>query len=480
MIAFVVRHAWILAAAGSLALISAGFAPDLVVRDFAEDPRWDGYRNRLVPDPPRLTRQDFGWRDTRHAGGKQAGEIGGWIQRSLTPASFARAIPEKTLNDKLTASGRFAVTHDEGGSGAMFGWFHESSRGWRTPNSIGFRIDGNGGKYWVLFEYGTSHWLTGGEGTFEGRYQTTKTKPFASDGTSHEWSLTYDPAGHDGDGEVTFVLDGTSYKAPLAKGHKADGARFNRFGFWNVQVSGDGMDLYVDDLTIDGQPQDFSRDPQWIGVGNQGQFPDRAIRPLHDFGYSRTNHAGGKTGEIGGIVWRDEKPAWYGAPMGRVTLDDELTASGKIAFLAAGSDSAVRIGWFGAESLRSQQRPEHEEPVKDFLGLLIEGPSRIGHYFRPTFATSDGKGASADDGPIIRPDGRPHDWKLHYQPRGEGGLIRLTLDESERTLDVAPAQRKRGATFDRFGLFNVMAGGHHVEIYVDDLKFTERPSQANQ
>src|SRR5262245_63072551 len=111
----------------------------------------------------------------------------------------------------------------------MFGWFHESSRGWRTPNSIGFRLDGNGGKYWVLFEYGTSAWRTGGGATFEGRYQTTKTRPFLADGTPHDWSLTYDPSAHDGDGELTFTIDGKSHSAALEKGHKADGAKFNRF-----------------------------------------------------------------------------------------------------------------------------------------------------------------------------------------------------------------------------------------------------------
>ena len=68
----------------------------------------------------------------------------------------------------------------------LFGWFHETSRGWRTLNSLAFRIDGNGGKYWVFFEYGTRNWLTGGGGTFDGpRYQTTRTKPFPADGTVH-------------------------------------------------------------------------------------------------------------------------------------------------------------------------------------------------------------------------------------------------------------------------------------------------------
>jgi len=114
--------------------------------DFSSDPGWDVYRNRLLPDPLPRTTQNFGYRQSNHAGGKSPGEIGGFVQRSLTPASYAKAIPAKTLNDKLSASGRFAVTNDESASGVLFGWFHESSRGWRTPNSLVVRLDGNGRK----------------------------------------------------------------------------------------------------------------------------------------------------------------------------------------------------------------------------------------------------------------------------------------------------------------------------------------------
>jgi hypothetical protein len=42
------------------------------------------------------------------------------------------------------------------------------------------------------------------------------------------------------------------------------------------------------------------------------------------------------------------------------------------------------------------------------------------------------------------------------------------------TLDLAPGDRKAGATFDRFGLFDVQTGGHYVELYLDDLKYTRK------
>lgn len=449
--------------------------------DFHVDPGWEGYRNRLVPDPPPRTRQHFGYRTTNRAGGARAGEIGGWIERSLTPASYAKVIPAKTLDDKLTASGRFAVTRADGGSGLLFGWFHESSRGWRTPNSLALRLDGNGGKYWVLYEYGTKNWRTGGGGAFEGeRYQTTVTKPLPADGASHRWSLTYDPQGHQGEGELIFVLDGKPYRLPLAPGHKADGATFNRFGVWNQQTTGGGMEVYFDDVVRDGKLENFDDDPGWVGVGNDVEFADRALRPKQDFGYSRTRRAGGEIGEIGGLVWRDERPAYYAARLGPLSLEDELHASGRLVFMGAGSDSGVYLGWFDAASKRREEeaaRRGRQETQRNLLAILIEGPSRVGHYFRPAYRTGDGAGRASDVGPPIKPDGRPHRWSLDYFPEKAGGRGRIvvTLDGRAQTLDLEPEHRRRGARFDRFGLFTFPEGGHHVRLYLDELSYTAQP-----
>jgi len=70
--------------ASILLLISA--APEnqknLKSIDFSNDPGWDSFRNRLIPDPPPKTKQDFGYRTTNKAGGMKAGEIGGRAQRA--------------------------------------------------------------------------------------------------------------------------------------------------------------------------------------------------------------------------------------------------------------------------------------------------------------------------------------------------------------------------------------------------------------
>lgn len=481
-------HADTLLATLAMILVSSG-AParsaepvGLIKQTFQRDPEWDGFRNRLLPDERPVVRQDFGYRRTNHAGGEK-GEIGGSVQRAFTPASYAMAIPEQTLEDRLTASGKFAVTRAGGSSGIMFGWFNRNSRGWRTPNSLAFRIDGNGGKYWVFYEYGTRSWRSGGGGAFEGeRYQTTPTAPFPADGSVHEWSLDYDPQANDGRGVVTFTLDGKTWDAlRLQPGHKLDGAHFDRFGLFNVQIAGDSMDVYFDDLAVSGRPLTFDKDPGWESQGNTADFSQRVVRPFHDFGYARSSHVGGDTGEIGGIVFRDEQPAYYAAPTGRLTLDDELFAAGKVAFLAAGSDSGVKIGWFDSSAKRNTRPAGHEARQRNFLGITIEGPSRIGHYFRPAYANTAGAGRAPNEDPktgnerpVIRPDGTVHEWSVQYDPAAADGNGRVTVqfDDELHTLDVDARHRGAGAAFDRFGLFNIQSGGHHVQLYVDDVRYT--------
>jgi hypothetical protein len=391
-------------------------------------------------------------------------------------------IRPKSLDDELHASGVLVVPAASGGSGVMIGWFAAPPLSWRTPNSLAFRIDGNGGTFWMFYEYGTSRWRTGGRGAFEGEeYQTTRTPPFPADGKPHRWSLDYDPAGAGGRGKINFRVDEREYRLEVAEGHRADGARFDHFGVWNVQAPGDQLELYLDDLVVDGQRFEFDADPKWDSLRNKTKYTERFVRPYHDFGFRRTNHAGGRPGEIGGIVFRDERPSYYAAPAGRLTLDDELVATGRFSLNKAGSDSGVYIGWFNAADKQAKTKPDTERPQSNYLAVLIEGPSRDGHYFRPAYGASDGKGQIAGETstagrawPLVLPDGRPHEFRVHYRPqaaRGRG-TIEVTLDGAADSLELRPTERARSATFDRFGIFNLQAGGHAVEIYLDDLSFT--------
>src|SRR4051812_46208554 len=92
------------------------------VEHFDKDPLWDGWQNRIKPREGKPVEQEFGFRATNFAG-KQQGEIGGTIWRDSKVAWYADKIPAKTLNEKLHASGTFALTATSGSSGAFFGWF---------------------------------------------------------------------------------------------------------------------------------------------------------------------------------------------------------------------------------------------------------------------------------------------------------------------------------------------------------------------
>lgn len=452
---------------------------------FSTDPNWEEFQNRRLPKELPTVKQDFGYQTSNHAGGTSPGEIGGRVQRSTTPAAYYLPTEPLSLEVPFSASGRFSVRNCEGGSGVMIGWFHDSSRGWRTPNSFAFRIDGNGNKYWVFYEYGTTHGMTGGAGAFDGeRYQTTKTLPFAADDTSHRFHLAYDPQAADGNGAMTLQIDDTHYPpVPFPPGQRRDGIQLNRFGIWNVEIAGSHTEVYLDDLEINGKSYSFDQDPQWADVGSHVEFTDRIIRPLHDYGFSTTRQIGNEPGELAGVIFRDELPSFYATPVGKLSLDDPLHASGKIIMQSAAADSGFFIGWFDAEAKRNKQTPEHDQRSTNYLAALIEGPSRIGHYFRAAYSTSRGQGIVDAEGvpgmgqlSVIHPDHQIHEWELNYDPLAADGLgeIEVIFDGQRRTFPLHAGDRQTGAMFDHFGLFNLQAGGHHVQFVIDDLSYTSR------
>ncbi len=139
-------------------------------------------------------------------------------------------------------------------------------------------------------------------------------------------------------------------------------------------------------------------------------------------------------------------------------------------------DSGVYIGWFDSETRKAYTGSNTISDQPNFLGVLIEGPSRFGHGFRAGYANADaqGKHFDAESSPRILPDGVTHDWEIHYFPNEAGGNGRITIvfDGQLRMLNLTPGHKAAGATFDRFGLFAMQVGGHHVETYWDDLTFT--------
>lgn len=451
---------------------------------FDRDPGWDGRNHQSVTR--RKIRQDFGFSPTAHAGGKR-GEMGGFITPAAEPAYYAKNLSPKTFKDPLTASGTLASTGQA--FHALLGFFNaDTLNEWRTPNTIALRISGRGDVFYAWLEYATQKWRAGGDEPLgfptekdpeTGRQQL---KGFVSKGVVHRWTLTYDPQANKGRGAITATIDGVKAVCHLADGHKEDGALFNRFGLLNVMKSADGGgEVWLDDITINGETEAFDRDPRWDEFHNRRQYETSIIRPDFDFGFRPTNFAGGaRAGELGGVIYRGdcrypERMAFFADRLSDLTLEKPLRASGKVCLKRGVTDSSVLIGFFHSRDSTAVAQSQASGTPKNFLGISTDGPSREGFHFAPIYrASNDRQGYASGKLPRIYPDGKAHDWTLEYAPAGAGGKgqITVTLDKQSVALVLAEGHKAAGARFDRFGLITTWVDGNGQTIYFDDLTYT--------
>src|SRR5262245_62105340 len=98
----------------------------------------------------------------------------------------------------------------------------------------------------------------------------------------------------------------------------------------------------------------FDRDPGWDGHNNHAQSPTHRIIK-QDFGYSRTAHAGGKGGEVGGFISPAAEPAFYAKKIPAKSFDDVLSASGTL--VCMGQKFHALIGFFNAGTLNEWRTP---------------------------------------------------------------------------------------------------------------------------
>lgn len=471
--------------------------PAVKTETFDRDPNWEGHNNHIVPKQALIVKQDFGYSATNHAG-KTPGEVGGRIQRSTTPASYASEVPVKTLDAKFSASGSFAVTASQPGAGVFFGFFNSRQPGGsgRPIGSLGLHFDfeGKGGRLAVRLITNTNKSC----GTFITPYLPGKFRPtpIRNDGTRYRWTLDYDPRSAGGNGQFVFTMRSdthtsldygtlnsaaqheaqarfphtTTFTVDLTPGFKGEGATFDRFGVLNMMKSGGAATMFFDDVTFAGRDEDFSKDPGWAANGNRATYEDREVAGAHDFGYSaKTNHAGGAAaGEVGGGLWRSGEYGYYADRIGPLSLDQRLEARGKVKLVTAGPDSDMQVGWFSSTS-----KDKSPDEAGNFIGIHVGGPTRIGHYFIPCLTTASGTKAKVEKGPIITP-GEVFGWSLVYDPTANHGHgeIQVTLGAESVTLALKPGVKKQGATLDRFGLFTSQAGGQMVKIFLDDLSYT--------
>jgi hypothetical protein len=472
-------------------------APALKSESFDRDPGWEALNNRVIPKDPPTVVQDFGYSPTNHAG-KSMGEIGGRITRASEPAYYADKIGPKTLDDELHASGSFALTRTTGGGGVFFGFFRaeQPGAGGRPVGSLGLDFDCEQGGARLAVRLITAK--NQSCGTFitpfiPGKFRPT---PIRNDGTRYAFTLDYDPRAAEGRGRFIFALmsdahrpgelekpdlpdafkaearrrfpSTTSFSVDLPDGFKRQGTTFDHFGLMNMMKAGGRMSVYFDDLRYLDRSQDFARDPNWDASRNRVTYKATDVAGAHNFGFSTTNFAGGQPGEIGGTFWRSGKYAYYADRVGPLTLDDRLEARGKVVLRVGAPDSDMFLGWFNSAN---KDKPPTE--AGHFLGVHVGGPTRVGHYFHPSFCTATRTRGQSPAGPVLEPN-KVYDWSLVYDPTAEGGqgAIRVTLGEQSVTLVLKKGVKAQGARFDRFGLFTSIIGGQVVRIYIDDLTYT--------
>ncbi|MDB6036526.1 MAG: hypothetical protein JWM99_367 [Verrucomicrobiales bacterium] len=454
----------------------------LKTENFDVNPNWEGRNNRATDPIPRQIAQNFGFNSSSSNAGGDPGEIGGLITPAGEPAFYGKVITPASFSEPLSASGILNVP--QGGGHTLIGFFNaDTVNEWRTPNTIVMRIYGRGTYFYAYLEYGTALWRAGGA-SFGGE------AAIPSGAAVYPFSLNYDPNGAGGLGTVTATLGDYSAVMTLDPGHKADGAVFNRFGILNVMKSADDPgQLWLDNITINGEADSFSSNPGWDQRGNRKTYTSTNVRPRFNFGYSSSNFAGGeRAGEMGGATFRGDsreefngrRMAYYGARLNEtLSLNQPLHAEGKVGFYRGVSDSTTLIGFFhSTDSVRSNNSQNSATP-ENFVGAAIEGPSSEGFYFYPTYGL-DQEGVRADGGrgtptpPFIYPNGDSHDWTLDYHPESNGGAgsIILTLDGQTVTLNLDSGHRQIGAHFNRFGIITTHIDGSGQTVYFDDLTYT--------
>ncbi|HZL88002.1 MAG TPA: hypothetical protein VFB96_06460 [Pirellulaceae bacterium] len=301
--------------------------------------------------------------------------------------------------------------------------------------------------------------------------------------------------------DVVFVADGVATKIASAAiqgdslGHKVlfDGGKSlaDLAAGGSVQLRftvGDGGALYSFTIEKEGaeaaatgglklKAESFDRDPLWIGVNNRAAQMREPIQLRQDFGYSaRTQHAGGAApGEIGGLITPAAEAAFYGKTIDPADLSRPLSASGTLSVGRGGTH--LLLGFFNSDTLREWRTPST-------LAIRING--RGENFFAYVeYCTSKWR-AGGDTTPfpsITDPNtgrwnllGYPCEkclkWKLSYDPRGNGGqgVVTATIGNDTAVCNLDASHKADGATFNRFGILNVMKSADSgSEIWLDDV-----------
>lgn len=219
------------------------------------DPGWEGRGNRAEFDSKQVRpRFDFGWSPTRHAGGEQAGEIGGTVYRGdgrypERMAYYGARIGDLAPSGPLHAEGRVALLRGVSDSTTLLGFFHSTDsvapspdQALSTPPSfLGIAVEGPSGEGFYLYPA----CRVGPNQFANNRGSLPRILP---DGRSHRFTLDYTPPRGSEPATLTLTMDGITARLDLPPAEVAPSTRFDRFGIVTTRIDGNAQRIYFDDL----------------------------------------------------------------------------------------------------------------------------------------------------------------------------------------------------------------------------------------
>jgi hypothetical protein len=221
----------------------------------------------------------------------------------------------------------------------------------------------------------------------------------------------------------------------------------------------------------------FDNDPQWEGYNHRAAAAVAPLKIRQDFGFRRTAHAGGRSGEIGGFVSPAGEAAYYATKIPTATFDDSLLASGTLA--CSGEPFHVLLGFFNADTVNEWRTP-------NTIALRLMGRGEVFFAFLE-YATA--KWRAGGDSPQSFPThagahtsrmelkgfpiNKPLRFSLRYDPKANDGkgAVTATIDGQTAICNLDAGHKQDAASFNRFGLLTVMksadTGG---QLWLDDVE----------
>lgn len=203
----------------------------------------------------------------------------------------------------------------------------------------------------------------------------------------------------------------------------------------------------------------------------------RSRTDSQDFGFSDTANCGQSPGEAGGTFTRNTNRYYYAdVSIGKLTLNDYISASGYLYVAQPFTNSVLQIGYFNSAD------GGNPNGGRNILGLSISEPVSPRIWAALGLANVSGNNPTEIAGPTFLDVFYPDSWSFTYDPTaGAAGVgqqvVTYTTYQGTFTItnDLTLVQRTIGATFDSFGLLvrGLSANTNDImQLWIDNLSYS--------